>query len=299
MTYRSIDMKSVSDILGVDFIGPNVVVNGLNLANRELNGFNLSYIGHENYLEFIDQEEIVAVFISKQHFEFLDSKVKGNKTFFIVDNPEEQFYKLHAFLYEKTDFYTAPLVSECGDNVVIHPTAVVEEGVIIQDNVLIGANVVIHKGTVIGHNVVIHAGAVIGTQGLQVLYNGEVPYLVQHVGGVKIGDNVSVGANACIANSLFDGYTEIGKSTKIDALVFIAHNCRVGKNCVLTTGVVMAGSSSLDDGVWLAPNSVILNRINVGQESLVCSHSLVMRNVPENTKVIGVPAKRVGRTIAK
>lgn len=299
MTYRNIDMQGVSDILGIEFTGDNVVVNGLNLANRDLNCMSLSYIGHESYLEYLEQKEITAVFISEQHFDFLDSKLKENKTFFIVDNPERDFYKLHDFLYTNTDFYAAPLVSKRGDNVVIHPTAVVEDGVTIEDNVLIGANAVIHKGTIIGSNVVIHAGAVIGSQGLQVLYNGEVPYLVQHVGGVKIGDNVSVGANACIANSLFDGYTEIGKSTKIDALVFIAHNCKVGNNCVLTTGVVMAGSSSLDDGVWLAPNSVILNRINVGQESLVCSHSLVMKNVPDNTKVIGVPAKRVGRTITK
>ncbi|EKO3667342.1 hypothetical protein M3891_003119 [Vibrio metschnikovii] len=287
-------MQSISEILNVDYIGKNVTVNSLNLANRKLHGNNLTYVGNESYLKYLAQNEIVAAIITEEHFELLDSKLKESKSFFIMENPEAEFYKLHGFLCENTDFYTSPSLSKCGENVAIHQTAVIEEGVEIGNNVVIAANAVIYKGTVIGDNVVIEAGAVIGTQGFQVLYNKEVPYLVKHVGGVKINDNVFVGANSCISNSLFDGYTEIGRSTKIDSLVFVAHNCKIGENCVLTSGVVMAGSSTLEDGVWLAPNSVILNRINVGQKSLVCSHSLVMKDVPDNTKVIGVPARKVG-----
>lgn len=292
-------MKEIASILGVECLGENLIVNSLNLANRKLSGFNLTYIGHEDYLEYLEKKEIAGAIISKYNFELMDPSIKKNKSFFIVENPEHEFYKLHNYLCENTDFYSSPLSSTRGSNVSIHPTAVVEEGVTIKNDVVIGANAVVHKGTIIGNNVTIQAGAVIGTQGFQVLYNGPEPYLVKHVGGVKINDNVSVGANSCIANSLFDGYTEIGRSTKIDASVFIAHNCTIGENCVITPGVVMAGSSSLEDGVWLAPNTVILNRINVGQESLVCSHTLVMKDVPSNTKVIGVPAKRVGRTQSK
>lgn len=299
MNFRNIEVDEISTILGIGYRGQNTVVNALNLANRDLNGSNLTYIGHESYLKYLVQEEIIGAFISEEHFDLLDDEIKNTKTFFVVKSPENYFYNLHNYLYESTDFYSAILNSTCGKNTTIHPTAFVEEGVTIGDNVVIGPNVVIHKGVIIGSNVVINAGAVIGSQGFQVLYNDEVPYLVKHVGGVKIGDNVSIGANSCVANSLFDGYTEIGSSTKIDDLVFIAHNCKVGKNCVLTPGVVMAGSSILEDGVWLAPNAVILNRVNVGQESLVGSHSLVTKTVLDNTKVFGVPAKRIGRTISK
>ncbi|MCF7497175.1 hypothetical protein L3V35_19445 [Vibrio sp. L5-1] len=292
-------MQSISDILGVDFVGANVLVNSLNLANRQLYGSNITYIGSEAYLEHLDKKEIVASILTKEYYDVLDSEVKNSKSYIISDNPEELFYKLHGILCESTDFYTSPSLSTFGDNLSIHSTAVVEDGVEIGNNVVIGANAVINKGSIIGNNVVIEAGAIIGTQGFQVIYGNEVPYLVKHVGGVKINDNVFIGANSCISNSLFDGYTEIGKSTKIDSLTFVAHNCRIGDNCVLTSGVVMAGSSTLDDGVWLAPNSVILNRINVGRESLVGSHSLVAKNVPDNTKVIGMPARRVGNTESK
>ncbi|MUK77039.1 hypothetical protein GNP84_09045 [Aliivibrio fischeri] len=301
MTFRNIEIKEISNILGVEYLGENSVVNALNLANRELNGNNLTYIGHESYLKYLAQEDIVGAILSKEHFELLDSSLKESKSFFVVDNPEKEFYNLHDYLYKNTDFYISPSnsISIRGENVIIHPSAVVEDGVTIQDNVVIGPNAVIHTGTIIGSNVTINAGAVIGGQGFQVLYNDEVPYLVKHVGGVKINDNVSIGANSCIANSLFDGYTEIGRSTKIDDLVFVAHNCKIGENCVLTPGAIMTGSSSLDNGVWLAPNAVILNKLNVGEEAFVGSMSLVLKNVPENTQVFGVPAKKLGTTVSK
>ncbi|RJX72380.1 hypothetical protein DZ860_08185 [Vibrio sinensis] len=296
MTFRKIELKEISDILEVELVGTSVEINSLNLANRDLFGNNLTYIGNESYLEYLAQKEIVAAFISKEHLDLLDAEIIESKSFIVVDKPEQEFYKLHEYLCEQTDFYFKHVNVKYGENVKIHPTAVIEDGVQISDNVIIGANVVIHSGSIIGNNVVIEPGSVIGTQGFQVLYNNEVPYLVKHVGGVKISDNVSIGANTCISNSLFDGYTEIGESTKIDSLVFIAHNCKIGSNCVITSGVVMAGSSTLDSGVWLAPNSVILNRVNVGMESFVGSHTLVMKSVPDNTKVIGVPARRVGNT---
>ncbi|ODZ81324.1 hypothetical protein BBM45_02140 [Vibrio parahaemolyticus] len=301
MTFRKITMQSISEILGVDFLGENVVINALNLANRELKGNNLTYVGHESYLRYLDQKEIACALITEEHFNLLEPNLRRKIAFLLVDEPEREFYKLHHYLYERTDFYLPNLDvnSSVGENVTIHPTAVIEDGVIIKNNVQVGPNAVIHTGSVIGNNVVINAGVIIGEEGFQVLYNDEVPCLVKHVGGVLIHDNVCIGANTCIAKSLFDGYTEIGASTKIDNLVSIAHNCKIGENCVLTSGVIMTGSSMLDDGVWLAPNAVVLNKIKVGKESLVGALALVTKNVEKYTKAFGLPAIKKGKTMAK
>ncbi|MGR5208777.1 UDP-3-O-(3-hydroxymyristoyl)glucosamine N-acyltransferase [Vibrio sp. PNB23_22_7] len=301
MTFRKITIESISEILGTDFRGENVEINALNLANRELKGNNLTYVGHESYLRYLDQKEIVCALVTEEHFNLLEPKLRDKVTFFLVDNPEKEFYKLHHYLYERTDFYFPNLdANSCiGENVTIHPTAVIDDGVIIKNNVQIGPNAVIHAGSVIGNNVVINAGVIIGEEGFQVLYNDEAPYLVKHVGGVLIHDNVSIGANTCIAKSLFDGYTEIGSSTKIDNLVSIAHNCKVGENCVLTSGVIMTGSSMLDDGVWLAPNAVVLNKIKVGKESLIGALALVTKNVEKYTKAFGLPAIKKGKITTK
>lgn len=301
MNYRSISAREISKILGVDFSGADIEINSLNLANRDLVGHNITYIAHESYIKYLDKDGIVAALISEDNFQLLDEKIKKIKLFFIVEQPEKEFYKMHHYLCDNTGFYVSPndLLSIRGENVYIHPTAVIEEGVHIENNVTIAANVVIHKRTVIGNNVTISAGAVIGGQGFQVLYNDEVPYLVKHVGGVKIHDNVSIGANTSISNSLFEGYTEIGSSTKIDDLVFIAHNCKVGENCVLISGSVMAGSSILENGVWLAPNSVVINKVKVASDALIGALSLVAWPVKENYKMFGLPAKKIGITTSK
>lgn len=128
---------------------------------------------------------------------------------------------MHNYLYKNTDFYKVQLSSKVGENVVIHPTAYVENGVTIGNNVIIGPKAIIHSNTIIGNNVEINSGATIGSQGFQLLYDGKIPYMAKHVGGVKIGDNVLIGANTTIANSLFEGYTEIGNNTKIDDLVLL------------------------------------------------------------------------------
>lgn len=296
MNNRQCNLKEISEIIGIDFIGQNVDINALNLCSRDfLHNKVLSYVANEKFIKYLSKEEIRAVFISKNHYDELEQGIKDKKSFFLVDNPEKVFYDLHNYLYKNTDFYKVELSSKVGENVVIHPTAYVENGVTIGNNVTIGPKAIIHSNTVIGDNVEINSGAIIGSQGFQLLYDEKVPYMAKHVGGVKIGNNVLIGANTTIANSLFEGYTEIGNNTKIDDLVFIAHNCKIGENCVLIAGAIMTGSSSLDDNVWLAPNSVILNQINVSKNSFVGASSLVTKNVDENTKVFGLPAKKIGR----
>jgi UDP-3-O-[3-hydroxymyristoyl] glucosamine N-acyltransferase len=296
MKYRQIDLNSISEILSVNLIGINVEINSLNLCNRDfIHNKVLTYVAHEKFFQYLNKEEIKAIIISKELYEMFDNDALSEKAFFIVDNPEKIFYDLHNYLCKNTEFYKSNIIAKLGKNVFIHPTAYIEDGVEIGDNVNIGPKVVIHKNIIIGNDVNINSGAIIGTQGFQVLHNGKIPYLVTHVGGVKIGNNVSIGANTTIANSLFEGFTQIGNNTKIDDMVFIAHNCKIGENCILIAGSIMTGSSSLDDNVWLAPNSVILNQINVSKNSFVGASSLVTKNVEEHTKVFGLPAKKIGR----
>lgn len=295
MRYRKSNLEEISDIIGVDFLGNNIEINALNLCSRDfINNKVLSYVAHEKFIKYLDNEEIKAVILSKDHYDLVEQPIKDKKSFFITDKPEKVFYDLHNYLYKSTDFYKKELMNKVGENVLIHPTAYIEDGVEIGNNVVIGAKVIIHKNTIIGNNVEINSGAIIGSQGFQVLYNEKIPYLAKHAGGVKICNNVLIGANTTIANSLFEGYTEIGNNTKIDDLVFIAHNCKIGENCILIAGAIMTGSSTLEDNVWLAPNSVVLNQIKIKNNSFVGASSLVTKNVEENLKVFGVPAKKIG-----
>jgi len=296
MTYRKVNLKKISEIIEIELIGDNFDINALNLCNRDfLNNYVLTYVAHEKFLQYLNKEEIKGVIISNKLYEKLDKNSLESKAYFVTETPEKVFYELHNHLAKETEFYNAKLGTKLGNNVNIHPTAWMEDGVEIGDNVTIGPKVVVYKNTIIGNCVNINAGTIVGTQGFQVLYDEKIPYLISHVGGVKVGNNVSIGSNTTIANSLFEGYTEVGNYTKIDDMVFIAHNCKVGEKCVLIAGSIMTGSSSLDENVWLAPNSVILNQIKVNKNSFVGASSLVTKNVEEQTKVFGLPAKKIGR----
>ena len=80
MNFRNIEVDEISTILGIGYRGQNTVVNALNLANRDLNGSNLTYIGHESYLKYLVQEEIIGAFISEEHFDLLDDEIKNTKS---------------------------------------------------------------------------------------------------------------------------------------------------------------------------------------------------------------------------
>jgi UDP-3-O-[3-hydroxymyristoyl] glucosamine N-acyltransferase len=294
MTTRNIKISEISEILSSDYIGNDVNIDSLNLINRESEYKNImTYITDESFIQYIDNDRIRGLFIDKNLLNLLDKKLFSNKTFFITEAPEKDFYILHNYLSENTNFYKTNILNHRGKNVTIHPASFIEDKVYIGNNVTIGANAVIHKNTILGDNVNILSGAIIGGEGFQVLFDKNIPYLVNHAGGVKIGNNVRIGNNTCIANSIFEGFTEVGDNTKIDNLVHIAHNCKIGKNCIVVPGVVLLGSSILEDNVWVSPNSVILNKVIIRKNGNVGSMSLVARNVKENTKVFGIPAKKM------
>jgi UDP-3-O-[3-hydroxymyristoyl] glucosamine N-acyltransferase len=198
-------------------------------------------------------------------------------------------------LYYKTDFYDHfTFESVIGQNCRIHPTAFIDKGVIIGDYVTVGAKSVINRGSRIGYNTTIGCGSIIGSEGFQVLRFNGIPTNIKHAGETHIGTNVYIGDNTTVCTSLFEGATVVGENTKIDNLVYIAHNCSVGKNIVITAGTMLCGSSMLKDFSWIGVNSSVLNRITIGENALIGSGSVVTRDVPDNRLVYGVPAKEMG-----
>ena len=174
----------------------------------------------------------------------------------------------------------------------IAETAVVEKGVVIGNHVTIGHNTVVRSGSVIEDNTTIGCNTTIGSEGFQLITDGSnAPMHITHVGRCHICSNVYIGDNTCICNSLFEGETYVGEGAKIDNLVHIAHNLYIGKGAVITAHVITCGSSIIEDGAWIAPNSSILNRVTIGKGAKVGLGSVVTRDVAPYTVVYGSPAK--------
>ena len=291
-----ISIKEISELLGISYIGENYIVDGLNLTNRDTSRSSIiSYLASSKYIKYLAANtKVKALFLTNDIYNEISTDY-CNISFFIVEKPEATFYNLHQHLFSSTDFYkNFDFPKRIGTNCEINETVIFEDGIIIGDNVTIGCNSVIKKGTVIKDNSTIGCGCIIGSEGFQLIKDSNgVNQLINHAGGCNISRNVYIGDNTTICKSLFEGGTLIGENSKIDNLVHIAHNCEIGRNCVITAGVILSGTTIIKDNVWVSPNSTILNRVILDNNSKVGIGSVVLRNVSSGSTVVGNPAKEI------
>lgn len=182
-----------------------------------------------------------------------------------------------------------------GENVVIGDGAVIYQNVSIEAESRIGEGTIIYPlvsiyyRSQIGNRCIIHSGAVIGADGYGFATEGGRHHKIPQIGRVRIGDDVEVGAGTTIDRGAL-GETVIGEGTKIDNLVQIGHNVRVGRHCLLVAQVGIAGSAELGDYVVMAGHSGMAGHLKLGSEVQVAATSVVFDDVPAKMKVMGNPA---------
>lgn len=176
-----------------------------------------------------------------------------------------------------------------GNNVIIFQGVSIEAETDIGDDCLIYPNVVIYDGTHIGSRCIIHAGVVIGSDGYGFALNDGKHHKIPQIGIVRIEDDVEIGAGTTIDRAAL-GETVIGEGTKIDNLVQIGHNVKIGKHCLLVSQVGIAGSTELGDYVSVAGQSGFSGHLKIGHRVQVAAKSAVLEDVPDDTKVMGSPA---------
>ena len=151
-------------------------------------------------------------------------------------------------------------------------------------------NVTIYPRTEIGARVRIHAGTVIGSDGFGYVLDGGIHRKVPQIGNVVIGDDVEIGANVTIDRGAL-GSTVIGKGTKIDNLVQIAHNVEIGEHCIVIAQAGISGSTKLGKYVILAGQVGLAGHLKIGNQVTVAAQSGVMHNIPDGEKWFGTPAQ--------
>jgi UDP-3-O-[3-hydroxymyristoyl] glucosamine N-acyltransferase len=176
-----------------------------------------------------------------------------------------------------------------GDNVSIFQHVSIEVGANIGNNTIIYPNVVIYDGSQIGARCTIHAGAIIGSDGFGFATHDGEHHKIPQLGIVRIGNDVEIGAGTTIDRAAF-GETVIDDGTKIDNLVQVGHNVKVGKYCLLVAQAGIAGSARLGDHVTMAGQSGVSGHITVADGVEIAGQAGVTSNIPEGLRVIGTPA---------
>lgn len=182
-----------------------------------------------------------------------------------------------------------------GDNVEICENTIIEDFTFIDNDVRIGKNcliedrVTLKSKTEVYNRVIIHSGAVIGSDGFGYIKKESRNVKIPQIGGVVIEDDVEIGANTTIDRSMLEK-TVIGSGTKIDNLVQIAHNVRIGKNCLIASQVGISGSTNIGDNVMLAGQVGIADHINIGNDVIILAKSGVSGDVPDGQILFWIPA---------
>jgi len=182
-----------------------------------------------------------------------------------------------------------------GANCLIGHNTIIESDVIIGDNCSIGSNVII-RNTLIKNNVSILDGCVIGKKGFGFFPNKEKNIRYPHIGVVIIEDNCEIGCGSTIDRGSLSN-TIIGKNTFLDNQVHIAHNNKIGENCIIAGQVGFAGSSTLGNNVMIGGQAGISGHLKVGSNVQIGGGSGVIKDIPDDSKVMGYPAKDLKKFI--
>ncbi|MCX7913831.1 MAG: UDP-3-O-(3-hydroxymyristoyl)glucosamine N-acyltransferase [Thermodesulfovibrionales bacterium] len=256
----------------------------------------ITFVSERKWLNFLSTCKASAVIVKEEIEGLLKAQI-------IVKNPLYAFSKLLKIFYPSVvsqkglskDAYISkkallgdnviilPFVYisdgvQIGSNTIIYPNVYIGEDVIIGLNCIIYPNVVIQQRVKIGNNVIIHPGAVIGSDGFGYVQEEGVYHKIPQVGTVIIEDDVEIGSNTTIDRAT-TGATIVGKGTKIDNLVQIGHNVKVGKNVIIVSQTGIGGSSKIGDDVILGGQVGIADHVVIEDGTTIAAKAGVMGKV--------------------
>ena len=270
----------------------------------------LTFLANARYAELAASRQLGVVLVTPQLVESA-----GGRARIVVENPHEAMLPLLPRLY--------PMPAHQAG---IHPTAVLGRGVVLGDDVAIGPYVVVgdgatvgagtrvdahavvgagvtigemcqiypavtlYSGTELGARVRVHAGARLGSDGFGYVFRDGEHAKIPHVGRCIIDSDVEIGANTTIDRGSIDD-TVIGAGTKIDNLVHVAHNVRIGRLCLLMAQVGIAGSVRIEDGCILAGQVGIAGHLTIGRGARLAAQAGVFGSIPAGETWSGYPAR--------
>ena len=176
-----------------------------------------------------------------------------------------------------------------GKNCLIGHNTILESNVVIGNDCSIGSNAII-RNSIIHNNVSILDGCVIGKKGFGFFPNKEKNIRYPHIGMVIINDHAEIGCCSTIDRGSMTN-TVIGKNSYLDNQIHIAHNNKIGDNCIIAGQVGFAGSSTLGNNVMIGGQAGISGHLKIGNNVQIGGGSGVIKNIPDNTRVMGYPAK--------
>jgi UDP-3-O-[3-hydroxymyristoyl] glucosamine N-acyltransferase len=311
VTAEGLTAQAVADLVGGRLLGDGAVtirtVRPLDRAGPEALSFAIS----SRYAEELRASRAGAVLIP----DALANAEPGPRTRIVVRDPYAALTRVMGILFPAPPARpgvdaTARVGPGCvlGADVQLGPFVVLGRGVRLGDrcrlaegvslgdqvsvgeDTVLGPRVVCYPGSAIGSRVVLKAGAVIGGDGFGYLSGASGHSRIPHVGGCIIEDEVEIGSNSCVDRGSVDD-TVVGRGTKLDNLVHVGHNVRLGERCLVMAGVGIAGSTRIGNDVILAGHVGVTDHLVIGERARVAAKSAVFGDIPAGASFSGHPAR--------
>lgn len=309
-------VKQLAEKIGAKFTGDGDAVIQSAAPIESAGPGQITFLSNPAYKKYLATTNASAVVIAP------NVTVEGPSAI-IADNPYLAFSQIIDLVYPPAyadvwEIHPTAVVAESAQlpgKISIGPHAVIESDVVIGENTVIGAgtfigaktrvgsgcriapNVSIMHDCRLGNNIIIHAGTVIGSDGFGFAPSepGQEFKKIRQVGWVEIGDNVELGANVTVDRGAI-GPTVIERGVKIDNLVMIAHNVRIGENSIIVAQVGISGSTKLGKSVILAGQVGLVGHIQIGDGAIVGAQSGVSKSLEGGRTYFGYPARPIGET---
>lgn len=280
-------LKEIAQIIHSEYVGADdFPIEGLNEIHVVEPG-DIVFVDHPKYYDKALDSAATIILINKK------VDCPEGKALLISDDPFRDFVKIgQHFNPFQSSTQMISSDAEIGKGTILQPNTFVGHGVKIGKNCLIHANVSIGNGTVIGDNVIIHSGTVLGGDAFYYKKRENGFDKLKSVGNVVLENNVEIGANCTIDRGV-TASTTIGEGTKIDNMVQIGHDTKIGKRCLIASQCGIAGCTVVGDDVTLWGQVGVKSGVSIGDKAVVMAQSGVGNSLEGGKSYFGSPAEDI------
>jgi len=306
----SIKVSEIAKEIGAKLLGNgSIKISDISPIEDSAHG-HITFIANKKYAKYLSNTKASAVIVSED----FDVEVEG-KTILQVKNPYFAFAKvlklfypdklliekgihLSAIIGKNTDlgedisigaYVVIGRGCSIGDRTVLMPGVVLGDGVRIGSDCTIHSNVSIREKVILKNRIIVHDGTVIGSDGFGFALDSGKYHKIPQTGTVVIEDDVEIGANTTIDRAAL-GKTVIARGTKLDNLIQVAHNCRIGEDCVIASQAGISGSTTIGNRVQIGGQAGFIGHIKIGDYAIIAAQSGVSKSIADRKYVFGTPA---------
>lgn len=282
---RPLTAASLAEKIGATLVGNgDQLITGLNEIHHVQAG-DLSFVDHPRYYEAALNSAATVILIDQER------ECPPGKALLVVKEP---FHHYNDLVWQERPLrqwsnHVDP-TARLGPNVSIAPGAIVGPGAIIGDHCQIGPNAVIGEGCELGRRVIVGPGAVIGGEAFYYKRTAEGMTPWRSGGNVVLEDEVEIGPNCTIARGVSSS-TVVGRGTKMDAMVQIGHDCKIGRHCLFAAQVGVAGNCTIGDWCVFQGQAGLAQNLTIGDRVTVLAKTGVGSNLESGKRYFGIPAQ--------